>query len=60
MIEKFRSSWQREPIDHPIILAGSTGSRGSTLMLMDTISRLPQGALGSVDIYRAAMIPATR
>ncbi|MCY4289303.1 MAG: double-strand break repair protein AddB [Aestuariivita sp.] len=45
VIEKLRSSWQREPIDHPIILAGSTGSRGSTLMLMDTISRLPQGAL---------------
>ncbi len=45
VIETLRSTWEREPFPYPIILAGSTGSRGSTLMLMDAISRLPQGAL---------------
>ena len=29
----------------PVILAGSTGSRGTTLMLMQAVARLPQGAL---------------
>ncbi|NNE50801.1 MAG: double-strand break repair protein AddB [Sulfitobacter sp.] len=37
--------WQDHPPQHPIILAGSTGSRGTTAMLMQTIAGLPQGAL---------------
>ncbi|WP_027256958.1 double-strand break repair protein AddB [Leisingera aquimarina] len=37
--------WQENPPAHPVILAGSTGSRGTTLMLMQAISRLPQGAV---------------
>lgn len=37
--------WQISPPSHPIILAGSTGSRGTTLLLMKAISRLPQGAV---------------
>ncbi|MFK7939571.1 MAG: double-strand break repair protein AddB [Roseovarius sp.] len=37
--------WQVSPPKHPVILAGSTGSRGSTLMLMQAIARLPQGAV---------------
>ncbi len=37
--------WQRTPPDHPIILAGSTGSRGTTLLLMKAIAKLPQGAV---------------
>ena len=37
--------WQAAPPQHPIILAGSTGSRGTTLMLMEAIARLPQGAV---------------
>lgn len=37
--------WQEKPPQHPIILAGSTGSRGTTLMLMQAIARLPQGAV---------------
>lgn len=37
--------WQENPPQHPIILAGSTGSRGTTLMLMEAIARLPQGAV---------------
>ncbi len=41
MIDK----WQGTPPDHPIILAGSTGSRGTTLLLMKAIAKLPQGAV---------------
>ena len=37
--------WQDSPPQHPVILAGSTGSRGTTLMLMQAIARLPQGAV---------------
>ncbi|NVK15820.1 MAG: double-strand break repair protein AddB [Rhodobacteraceae bacterium] len=37
--------WQENPPSHPVILAGSTGSRGTTLMLMQAIARLPQGAV---------------
>ncbi|MGR3761286.1 double-strand break repair protein AddB [Roseobacteraceae bacterium NS-SX3] len=37
--------WQDAPPQHPVILAGSTGSRGTTLMLMEAIARLPQGAV---------------
>ncbi|UWQ74776.1 double-strand break repair protein AddB [Leisingera sp. M658] len=37
--------WQENPPPHPVILAGSTGSRGTTLMLMQAIARLPQGAV---------------
>ncbi|MCZ4354376.1 double-strand break repair protein AddB [Roseovarius aestuarii] len=39
------AAWQRNPPTHPIILAGSTGSRGSTHLLMQAIARLPQGAV---------------
>ncbi|MEP2718044.1 double-strand break repair protein AddB, partial [Pseudophaeobacter sp.] len=38
-------SWQLNPPQHPVILAGSTGSRGTTLLLMQAIARLPQGAV---------------
>lgn len=37
--------WEAKPPEHPVILAGSTGSRGTTLMLMQAIARLPQGAV---------------
>lgn len=37
--------WQAAPPAEPIILAGSTGSRGSTLMLMQAVAGLPQGAV---------------
>lgn len=37
--------WQANPPSHPVILAGSTGSRGTTLLLMQAIARLPQGAV---------------
>ena len=43
--ERLIARWQEVPPRHPIILAGSTGSRGTTMMLMRAVARLPQGAL---------------
>lgn len=37
--------WQVNPPQHPVILAGSTGSRGPTATLMTLVAALPQGAL---------------
>ena len=45
VVEDLIARWQIDPPQHPVILAGSTGSRGTTLMLMQAIARLPQGAL---------------
>lgn len=38
-------TWKSDPDLDPIIIAGSTGSRGTTAMLMHAVSRLPQGAV---------------
>ncbi|MEI4260733.1 double-strand break repair protein AddB [Roseovarius sp. D0-M9] len=38
-------AWQSAPPQHPVLLAGSTGSRGTTQMLMQAVARLPQGAV---------------
>ena len=45
IVENLVEKWQDNPPEHPIILAGSTGSRGTTLMLMKAVARLPQGAV---------------
>ena len=45
VVENLIARWQVDPPQHPVILAGSTGSRGTTLMLMEAIACLPQGAL---------------
>ncbi|MBV1866429.1 MAG: double-strand break repair protein AddB [Marinosulfonomonas sp.] len=37
--------WKNRPPTHPVIVAGSTGSRGSTALLMRAVARLPQGAV---------------
>jgi ATP-dependent helicase/nuclease subunit B len=37
--------WAETPPDHPVIVAGSTGSRGSTHALMRAVALLPQGAV---------------
>lgn len=37
--------WADTPPTDPIIIAGSTGSRGTTMLLMEAVARLPQGAL---------------
>lgn len=45
LVERLIAQWDVNPPQHPVILAGSTGSRGTTLMLMEAIAKLPQGAL---------------
>jgi len=45
VIERLVQQWEVEPPQHPIILAGSTGSRGATQVLMQAVARLPQGAI---------------
>jgi double-strand break repair protein AddB len=37
--------WRDAPPDHPVIVAGSTGSRGATRLFMSHVARLPLGAL---------------
>ncbi|MBS1302431.1 double-strand break repair protein AddB [Loktanella sp. SALINAS62] len=38
-------TWATTPPDTPVIVAGSTGSRGATGLLMQAVARLPQGAV---------------
>ena len=45
IVESLIRRWKANPPTHPVILAGSTGSRGTTMLLMQAIARLPQGAL---------------
>ncbi len=45
MIGQIVAHWQENPPSHPVILAGSTGSRGTTSLLMQAIAQLPQGAV---------------
>ena len=35
--------WQQHPPEHPVLIAGSTGSRGTTRMLMEAVARLEHG-----------------
>lgn len=39
------AAWQADPPQHPVLVAGSTGSRGTTHELMCAVARLPQGAV---------------
>lgn len=43
--EELARKWRDSPPDHPIIVAGSTGSQGATAILMDAVARLPNGAV---------------
>ncbi|WP_371170213.1 double-strand break repair protein AddB [Aliiroseovarius sp. 2305UL8-7] len=45
VIEATVKKWSLIPPKHPVLVAGSTGSRGATAMLMDAVARLPQGAI---------------
>lgn len=45
MIEAVIRRWRDRPPEHPVIIAGSTGSRGATQLLMQAVARLPQGAV---------------
>ena len=44
-VEVLARLWQVTPPAHPVLIAGSTGSRGATALLMRAVARLPQGAL---------------
>lgn len=43
--ERLARTWAESPPVHPVLIAGSTGSRGTTALLMRAAARLPQGAL---------------
>lgn len=45
VIERLLSAWTSAPPQHPMIVAGSTGSRGTTALLMKAVADLPQGAI---------------
>ncbi len=45
VIEALIAGWDSNPPRHPVIVAGSTGSRGTTRLLMAAVARLPQGAI---------------
>ncbi len=45
VIEHLVDKWQTRPPSHPVIVAGSTGSRGATALFMRAVACLPQGAV---------------
>ncbi|MFT4151763.1 MAG: double-strand break repair protein AddB [Paracoccaceae bacterium] len=45
VVERLAEAWQADPPQDPVIVAGSTGSRGTTALFMQAVMRLPQGAL---------------
>lgn len=45
VIEALTQRWAEMPPTHPIIVAGSTGSRGATALFMQAVAKLPQGAI---------------
>ena len=44
-VERVCEAWRLDPPNTPVIVAGSTGSRSTTRMLMCAVARLPKGAL---------------
>lgn len=44
-VEALAAQWRNHPPTDPVIVAGSTGSRGATALLMQAVASLPQGAL---------------
>ncbi len=45
VIQAYADHWIENPPNDPIIIAGSTGSRGATALFMQAVSKLPQGAV---------------
>ncbi|MBI1217082.1 MAG: double-strand break repair protein AddB [Rhodobacteraceae bacterium] len=45
VVERLAERWATSPPDHPVIVAGSTGSRGTTALFLQAVARLPQGAV---------------
>ncbi len=44
-VDALAARWAIDPPPHPVLVAGSTGSRGATRAFMAAVTRLPQGAL---------------
>ncbi len=44
-VEHLAQRWKARPPADPILVAGSTGSRGTTMAFMEAVASLPQGAL---------------
>lgn len=55
-VEKLAREWQANPPSDPVLVAGSTGSRSTTALLMRAVAHLPQGAviLPGFDRYTAS------
>ncbi|GAB5449382.1 double-strand break repair protein AddB [Gymnodinialimonas sp.] len=45
VVDRLIAEWRNTPPAHPVIVAGSTGSRRATFRLMEAVARLPQGAV---------------
>lgn len=45
VVEARIAAWHRDPPLHPVLVVGTTGSRGTTALFMDAVARLPQGAV---------------
>lgn len=45
IVARLADRWREAPPAHPILVAGSTGSRGTTFRLMQAVAHLPQGAV---------------
>ncbi|WP_187428556.1 hypothetical protein ROLI_044080 [Roseobacter fucihabitans] len=45
LVTALAAKWAITPPKNPVIIAGSTGSRGTTMLLMKAVAALPQGAL---------------
>ena len=45
LFSSLAETWKQSEPSDPIILAGSTGSRGATLILMEAVARLAKGAV---------------
>ncbi|OUS07537.1 double-strand break repair protein AddB [Rhodobacterales bacterium 52_120_T64] len=43
--EGYATLWAKFPPKYPVIVAGSTGSRGATAVFMQAVAKLPQGAV---------------
>jgi ATP-dependent helicase/nuclease subunit B len=45
LVEAIGKNWAETPPADPVIIAGSTGSRGTTALFMQIVAKLPQGAI---------------
>ncbi|MCY4258644.1 MAG: double-strand break repair protein AddB [Rhodobacteraceae bacterium] len=45
VVKALQKKWSHSPPDHPILVAGSTGSLNATRLFMQCVAKLPQGAV---------------